>query len=129
MLVTLTILFLAGLFKDLPETVLAAIIIKAVWGLLNPSKLVRLYRDHLGEFWLALGAALGLAVAAIPFIGPFLGPLVAAVVAAIGIAGVTGLLGPLLVRRDGAIIPVQRGKQRALLAALLLSPGRVRPAD
>lgn len=39
-----------------------------------------------------------------------------------------GLLGPLLVRRDGAIVPVQRGKQRALLAALLLNPGQVHTA-
>jgi sulfate permease, SulP family len=61
-LVVLTILFLAGLFKELPETVLAAIIIKAVWGLMDPAKLVRLRRDHLGEFWLALGAALGVVV-------------------------------------------------------------------
>jgi DNA-binding SARP family transcriptional activator/tetratricopeptide (TPR) repeat protein len=36
------------------------------------------------------------------------------------------LLGPLVVRRDdGAVIPVQAGKQRAVLAALLLNAGRV----
>ena len=35
------------------------------------------------------------------------------------------LLGPLLVRRDGAALPVAPGKQRALLAALLLREGRV----
>lgn len=40
-----------------------------------------------------------------------------------------GLLGPLLVRRAGLVVPVQRGKQCALLAALLLNPGRVRAAD
>lgn len=44
----------------------------------------------------AIGVALGAAVASIPFIGPLLGVLVAAVLGAIGIAGITGLLGPLL---------------------------------
>lgn len=36
-----------------------------------------------------------------------------------------GLLGPLLVRRGGTVIPVQRGNQRTLLAALLLAANRV----
>jgi hypothetical protein len=44
----------------------------------------------------AVGLALGLALAPIPFIGPFLELLVVAILAAIGIAGVTGLLGPIL---------------------------------
>jgi DNA-binding SARP family transcriptional activator len=35
-----------------------------------------------------------------------------------------GLLGPLLVRSGGAVAPVQRGKQRALLATLLLNANR-----
>ncbi|HEY3979683.1 MAG TPA: BTAD domain-containing putative transcriptional regulator [Streptosporangiaceae bacterium] len=35
-----------------------------------------------------------------------------------------GLLGPLTVRRDGAAVVIPAGKQRALLAALLLSAGR-----
>jgi DNA-binding SARP family transcriptional activator len=35
------------------------------------------------------------------------------------------LLGPLLVRSAGAVVPVPRGKQRALLAVLLLNAGRV----
>ena len=35
------------------------------------------------------------------------------------------LLGPLLVRRGGVAVPVTPGKQRAVLAALLLSAGRV----
>ena len=39
------------------------------------------------------------------------------------------LLGPLLVRCDGTVLTVPRGKQRALLAALLLSPGRMVPVD
>lgn len=44
----------------------------------------------------ALGLALGAAVSWIPFIGPLLDGLIAAVLAGIGIAGITGLLGPLL---------------------------------
>ena len=40
-----------------------------------------------------------------------------------------GLLGPLTVRRDGLAVEVAAGRQRALLAALLLNAGRVIPAD
>jgi DNA-binding SARP family transcriptional activator len=39
------------------------------------------------------------------------------------------LLGPLAVRCDGAAVLVPPGKQRAVLAALLLAGGRVVPAD
>jgi DNA-binding SARP family transcriptional activator len=39
------------------------------------------------------------------------------------------LLGPLRVDRDGTPVPVPPGRQRALLAALLLNSGRVMPAD
>jgi DNA-binding SARP family transcriptional activator len=35
-----------------------------------------------------------------------------------------GLLGPLLVRQEGAVVPVPSGRKRALLAGLLLSAGR-----
>jgi hypothetical protein len=44
----------------------------------------------------ALGLALGAALSAIPLIGPFLAVAVEAILAAVGIAGITGLLGPLL---------------------------------
>jgi DNA-binding SARP family transcriptional activator/Flp pilus assembly protein TadD len=40
-----------------------------------------------------------------------------------------GLIGPLTVRCDGAAVPVAPGKQRAVLAALLLDAGRVVPVD
>jgi DNA-binding SARP family transcriptional activator len=39
------------------------------------------------------------------------------------------LIGPLTVRCDGAAVPVAPGKQRAVLAALLLDAGRVVPVD
>jgi len=35
------------------------------------------------------------------------------------------LLGPLIVRSAGLLVPVRQGRQRAVLAALLLDPGRV----
>jgi DNA-binding SARP family transcriptional activator len=40
-----------------------------------------------------------------------------------------GILGPLQVRCGGVTVAVPAGKQRALLAALLLQPGRPVPAD
>jgi DNA-binding SARP family transcriptional activator len=40
-----------------------------------------------------------------------------------------GLLGPLLVRQDGAAVPVSTGKQRALLVALLLNANRPVPTE
>lgn len=45
---------------------------------------------------IAIGAAASLALVGIPFIGPFLAAAVLVITAAIGIAGVTGLLGPIL---------------------------------
>ncbi len=39
------------------------------------------------------------------------------------------LLGPLMVRVDGMVVPIPRGKQRALLATLLLRAGRTVTAD
>ncbi len=39
------------------------------------------------------------------------------------------LLGPLVVRSGGVVLPVSRGKQQAVLAALLLNAGRVVPLD
>ena len=38
------------------------------------------------------------------------------------------LLGPLVVRSDGARLPIAQGKQRAVLAALLVRAGKVVPA-
>ena len=55
----LTILFLAGLFENLPEATLAAIVIHAVSGMIDVSKLARLWHTHRDEFVLAAGALLG----------------------------------------------------------------------
>lgn len=61
-LVLLTVLFLAGLFTDLPEAVLAAVIIHAVSGSMSPAKMVRLWRANQVEFWLAACVAAGVLV-------------------------------------------------------------------
>jgi high affinity sulfate transporter 1 len=59
LLVVVTVLFIAGVFEDLPEAVLGAIVINAVWAMIDPSKLTRLYRAHAPDFWLATAALLG----------------------------------------------------------------------
>ena len=60
MLIILTLLFLAPLFKDLPEAVLAAVIIVAVvTGMMDVAGMVRLYRLKRSEFVAALGALFG----------------------------------------------------------------------
>jgi hypothetical protein len=50
----------------------------------------------MGAILAAIGAAVALAVAWIPFIGPFLAIAVTVIVAAIDVAGLTGLLGPII---------------------------------
>lgn len=53
-----TLLFLTPLFYYLPEAVLAAIVIHAVWSLLKVSELKRYWRISKPEFWLALATLL-----------------------------------------------------------------------
>jgi MFS superfamily sulfate permease-like transporter len=55
----LTILFLAGLFKDLPEAILGAIVIWAVSGMIDLGRVTQYWRAQSLEFWAALGALLG----------------------------------------------------------------------
>jgi high affinity sulfate transporter 1 len=55
----LTVLFLAGLFADLPEPVLGAIVIWAVSGMINLGRVTQYWRAQSLEFWAALGALLG----------------------------------------------------------------------
>jgi MFS superfamily sulfate permease-like transporter len=57
--VLVTMLFLAAVFEDLPEAVLGAIVIHAVWATIDVSKLARLWRAHTPDFWPALGALVG----------------------------------------------------------------------
>jgi high affinity sulfate transporter 1 len=58
-LVVLTILFLTGLFVNLPEAALAAIVIHAVMGMIKPLKIWGLRQVQVPDFWLALLAFLG----------------------------------------------------------------------
>ena len=58
-LVVLTILFLTGLFVNLPEAALAAIVIHAVMGMIQPLKIWGLRQIRVPDFWLALFAFLG----------------------------------------------------------------------
>lgn len=61
-LIVVTVLFLTGLFKNLPEAVLGAIIIHAVSGAMMPGKLERLWRANRTEFVLAAVTAAGVLV-------------------------------------------------------------------
>lgn len=55
----LTVLFLAGLFADLPEAILGAIVIWAVAGMIDFGRVTQYWRAQSLEFWAALGALLG----------------------------------------------------------------------
>ncbi len=52
-------LFFTGLLRELPQPVLAAIVIMAVTGLFKVSELMRLWRVHRSEFFVALVALCG----------------------------------------------------------------------
>jgi len=55
----LTILFFAGLFADLPEAILGAIVIWAVSGMIKAERVTQYRRAKSLEFYAALGALLG----------------------------------------------------------------------
>jgi SulP family sulfate permease len=55
----LTVLFLAGLFTDLPQPVLGAVVIWAVSGMIKPSRVTQYWYARSLEFWASLGALLG----------------------------------------------------------------------
>ena len=58
-LVVATVLFLTGLFEQLPEAVLGAIVIHAVSGMIDFRKLTSLRAAKSPDFWAALGALAG----------------------------------------------------------------------
>jgi SulP family sulfate permease len=58
----LTVFFLAGLFTDLPQPVLGAIVIWAVSGMIDPGRVTQYWHAQSLEFWAALGALLGVLV-------------------------------------------------------------------
>jgi MFS superfamily sulfate permease-like transporter len=59
LIILVVALFLSGTLRDLPQPVLAAIVLFAVTGLLKISALLRLWRFHKGEFAVASVAILG----------------------------------------------------------------------
>jgi SulP family sulfate permease len=58
-LVIVTLLALTALFHDLPEAVLGAIVVHAVWNLIDFKKLRRIYDASRPDFWLAAICMLG----------------------------------------------------------------------
>ena len=54
-----TILFLTGLFENLPEATLGAIVIHAVWHLIDLERVNRYSRIRRDDFWAGLAALLG----------------------------------------------------------------------
>jgi sulfate permease, SulP family len=58
-LVVLTVLFLTGIFTNLPEPVLGAVVISAVIGMIKPRRIWHLHQVRVPDFWLALSAFLG----------------------------------------------------------------------
>jgi high affinity sulfate transporter 1 len=53
------VLFFTGLLGNLPQPVLAAIVLTAIMGLVKPATLARLWRAHRSEFFVALAATIG----------------------------------------------------------------------
>jgi high affinity sulfate transporter 1 len=62
LMVLLTILLIAGVFEHLPEATLAAIVIAAVYGMIDFHKLQRLRVARVVDFWLAVGSLAGVLV-------------------------------------------------------------------
>ncbi len=60
--ILITVLFLTPLFYHLPEAVLGAIVIHAVWKLISFQKLKRYYAISRADFWAALVALVGVLV-------------------------------------------------------------------
>lgn len=59
LVITVVVLFLTGLFRNLPQPILAAIVLMAIKGLVDIPELRHLYRVSRIEFHVALVAALG----------------------------------------------------------------------
>ena len=57
--IALVLLFLTGLFTNLPETILAAVVIVAVKGLFKSKALRHLYHVNRVEFWIAMAVLFG----------------------------------------------------------------------
>ena len=114
-LTVVTLLFLTGLFEDLPEATLAAIVIAAVIELVDVPALVRLYRFHIR------GAGRAYAVAARP-------DFVAAVAALAGVLVFDTLPGLFIGIGVSIVLLVYRAS-RPHIAMLGRDPGTQRPLE
>ncbi|MGW6269395.1 MULTISPECIES: SulP family inorganic anion transporter [unclassified Streptomyces] len=61
-LIVLMLVLLPGLFRDLPQPTLAAVVITASLSLADPRGTARLWRQRKAEFWLCVAAFLGVAL-------------------------------------------------------------------
>ncbi|MFE0101491.1 SulP family inorganic anion transporter [Streptomyces sp. NPDC059009] len=61
-LIVLMLVLLPGLFRDLPQPALAAVVITASLSLTDLAGTVRLWRQRATEFWLSIAALLGVAL-------------------------------------------------------------------
>lgn len=66
-IVILTLLFLTPIFYHLPKTVLAAIIIVAVFGLINVKEAKRLWKSNQMDFWLLIATFLSTIILGIEY--------------------------------------------------------------
>ena len=69
-LVLITAMWFTGIFENLPEATLAAIVIHAVWHLIDFGKISRYYNIRKNDFWAGLAALVGvLAFGILPGLG------------------------------------------------------------
>lgn len=80
LVLVVVLLFLTGVFTNLPETILAAIIIVAVTGLIDTSALRQLYHVSKSEFAIAMAALLGVLMIGMLW-GVFIGVILSLLVA------------------------------------------------
>jgi len=97
LLTLLVALFFTGLLRDLPQPVLAAIVLVAVMGLIKVKALVRLWRFSRGEFAIAAAALFGVLGS-----GLLRGVMIGAVLSILVLLGVAGAA---LLYGDGVITP------------------------
>lgn len=80
LIVTVALISLAGALSDLPKTVLSAIVIQAVWGLMDVSALRRYKQIRRNDFTSSIAALIGVLI-----FGPLYGLLAAIMLAVLGL--------------------------------------------
>ncbi len=84
-LILVMIVLLPGLFRDLPQPALAAIVITASLSLADIPGTVRLWHQRKTEFWLSIAAFLGVAILGVAILGVLPGIAVAVVLSILNI--------------------------------------------